>query len=662
MAPRALDGMKRFAFWAGLVAAVGTCASPSTEVVLRVSTDLPEGDCEGLSAVLVTVSSDAATSVVSRTFEVGAANPGALFLPQELGLVPDGDPSARLTVDVTARGPDGDLFTRRARVSYTEGRTTRLDVFLAARCRSVDARRCPTGTTCGASGCEPEVREGLPEYRSTPAEVLSAPRLLGPSSLGVLSSARATLRWAAPARGGASRVELCADRACARPLRAPIETPGHCVRTTRADLTSGTVFWRVTSIATGLTSAPWAMFVGARDAIVASVARTRLDLDGDGAAELVLASTAGGALRVFRGPRDAMTARALGADSDDGRVASAGDLDGDGFADLVVASPERDAPSDVRVDVVMGAPEGATSRRFSLAAPFEGAFLESPSERLSVRGAGDVDGDGFADVIVGAPHARRVFVFHGSAEMPSRVTTLAPPPELRAFGAVASGAGDVDGDGYDDVLVGALDADLRARRLFVVPGGFEGPSIARRVELLTGVAGVGFGARAEVRAAGDLNRDGSGDLVVWDGNAAVYLGPSYLGGSLTPQHVVRARASAGVTFTGASEAGDLDGDGYDDLVFTVLDATGLARLFVEYGRATPGAREIPEARIFTVDLSLDGAWSVVGVGDLDGDRRDDLVALDAEANGHDVRVFYGDASGLVEGLSLAVEGGASAAR
>ncbi|MFO0648457.1 MAG: VCBS repeat-containing protein [Polyangiales bacterium] len=580
-------------------------------------------------------------------------------------MVPDGGASGeRLTVDVTAVGPDGDLFTRRATPSYAEGQTKLLDVFLAARCRNVDARRCSVGTACGATGCEPEARPSLADYRPLPVEAPSAPRLLSPRSAGVLTSSLATLRWSAPSNAGAARVELCVDRACATPLRSPIVTAGRCARITRADLVGGAAFWRVTSIATGRASATWELFLGARDAITASASSTRLDLDGDGRAELAYAPSAGGALRVYGGgPRETLASRVTSIEASEasgyGRVASIGDLDGDGFADLVTVSPPGDGLSEARVEVRFG---GATSRRITLGSPVDGGFFELPSQRLDARGAGDVDGDGYADVIVGAPHAQRVFVFHGAPSAPLRTTTFEAPAGLPAFGAVVGGAGDVDGDGYDDALVGALGPDLRGRRLFVVPGGVGGLALARRVELLAGSGGATFSVRAEVSAAGDVNGDGNGDLVARDGNAAVYLGPSFLGGSLTPQHVAFGVLSAGASVVSASAGGDLDGDGFGEVLFTLRDSSGRSRVFVEYGRAAPSAVSPAETRPYAVDLGGAGAWSALGVGDLDGDRRDDFVAFDAEANGNDLRVFFGDATGFLEGLSIAVDGGVRVAR
>ncbi len=137
----------------------------------------------------------------------------------------------------------------------------------------------------------------------------------------------------------------------------------------------------MTSIATGRASATWELFIGARDAITASASSTRLDLDGDGRAELAYAPSAGGALRVYSGgTREMLAARGGSIEASEasgyGRVASIGDLDGDGFADLAAVSPAGDGLSEARVEVRFGGV--ASPRRRTLVAPVDGGFFELP--------------------------------------------------------------------------------------------------------------------------------------------------------------------------------------------------------------------------------------------------------------------------------------------
>ncbi len=203
-------------------------------------------------------------------------------------------------------------------------------------------------------------------------------------------------------------------------------------------------------------------------------------------------------------------------------VSGAGDVDGDGFSDLIVGA--------------YGEEPGSSPEEAGRAHVFSGAdgsllyTLVSPNEEQyglfgwSVSGAGDVDGDGYADVIVGAhgkdpgsspQDAGRAYVFSGVDG--SLLYTLVSPNEEGPgrFGVSVSGVGDVDGDGHGDVIVGA---DLED------PG--SSPSGAGRAYVFSGADGtvlhtlvspheedLGFFGRC-VSGVGDVNGDGHPDVIV----------------------------------------------------------------------------------------------------------------------------------------------------
>ena len=146
-----------------------------------------------------------------------------------------------------------------------------------------------------------------------------------------------------------------------------------------------------------------------------------------------------------------------------GSVGTAGDVNNDGFADVIVGAPDFDG------DVV---DEGAVAVYFGSSTGLNQVAVQvrQPSNQaganfgISVGTAGDVNRDGFADVIVGAYNYNngqneegRAFVYHGSASGlgPTPSWTAEPDQADTIFGGSVGTAGDVNGDGYADVIVGA---------------------------------------------------------------------------------------------------------------------------------------------------------------------------------------------------------------
>jgi hypothetical protein len=159
---------------------------------------------------------------------------------------------------------------------------------------------------------------------------------------------------------------------------------------------------------------------------------------------------------------------------------------------------------------------------------------------VSVNGAGDVNGDGYADVVVSASYydagqqdEGAVFVYHGSptgiasGNPVTAATQLESNQDYAVFGSSVAGA-DVNGDGYSDVIVGAYAYDAGQTdegAVFVFPGGVSGvadgnPAIAMaRLESNQAGAELGHG----VAGAGDVNGDGYGDLIA--GRSDLRRGP-----------------------------------------------------------------------------------------------------------------------------------------
>jgi hypothetical protein len=170
-------------------------------------------------------------------------------------------------------------------------------------------------------------------------------------------------------------------------------------------------------------------------------------------------------------------------------VAGGGDVNGDGYADaLIYGTPG----STGHVWLIKGSPSGITTTG--------GVTFADPATNLfyggSFASAGDVNGDGFGDVIIGAHNGAGVaYVYDGTSGVMSTMpsTTLPPPASAGGFGAAVAGAGDVNNDGYGDVLVGAPGTPTRGEA-YAFAGGMMGLSTSP-LPMWTGPGanGSGFG-------------------------------------------------------------------------------------------------------------------------------------------------------------------------
>lgn len=300
-------------------------------------------------------------------------------------------------------------------------------------------------------------------------------------------------------------------------------------------------------------------------------------------------------------------------------VASAGDINGDGYADVIVGAYlyDNDQGNEGKACVYTGSAAGLSKApTWTAEGDQDNAYLG-----VTVDGAGDVNGDGFDDVIVGLERIDIVQINDGQAVVYlGSAGGLAALPAWSAhgdqeeefFGVHVGGAGDVNGDGFDDVIVGAhffTGSFLREGRAFVFHGGPGGPATVAAWTTDGGQVDARLGAT--LAPAGDVNGDGFDDVLVGahvydngeidEGLVLVFLG-SPAGLSTLVSWRVEGNQDGALFGRSVSSAGDVNGDGFDDVLIGAegFDDTHLneGAAFLYLGSPT--------------GLSTQPAWSATG--------------------------------------------------
>jgi len=355
-------------------------------------------------------------------------------------------------------------------------------------------------------------------------------------------------------------------------------------------------------------------------------------------------------------------------------VALAGDVNGDGYSDVLVGAPLNDngQTDEGRAVVYHGSPDGLVDPGWTVESNQASAQLG-----FAVASAGDVNGDAYGDVIVGAPmfdagqaDEGRVFVYlGGAAGLAATAAWTAESNQASAnFGAAVAGANDVNGDGYDDVAVGARTFDngqTDEGRVFVYHGSTTGLSATASWTAESNQASSNFGC--SVASAGDVNGDGYADLIVGartfdagqtdEGRAFVYHGSS-TGLSATANWTGEADQGTADYGISVASAGDVNGDGYSDVVVGAdkYDAgqTDEGRAFVYHGSAA-GLSGVAHTTVEGNQVGIAPApafgFSVASAGDVNGDGfADVLVGAPYFDNGADNEgvafLYYGSAAGI----------------
>jgi hypothetical protein len=379
-------------------------------------------------------------------------------------------------------------------------------------------------------------------------------------------------------------------------------------------------------------------------------------------------------------------------------ISAAGDVNNDGFDDLVASSPidssaflflggsSMDNISDVEFigndlndligysvsnagdvnndgfdDVILGAFNSGSGSAYiylggSVMDPIPDILFTgentSDSYGASVSSAGDINNDGFDDIIVGASRYNgqigRAYIYYGHSSMDNSADmTLSPQGLANLFGTSASSAGDVNNDGYDDIIVSARSNNYFRGRVYIYYGGNIMDDVADVI--LNGENSYdSFGI--SVSKAGDVNNDGFDDVVVGaygyepGGRAYVYFGGNNM--NTTADVIIDPVENTGDQFgLDVTNAGDLNNDGFDDIVIIDLNYTNGNNydmlVYVYYGGSNMDA---------TVDLTFNEESSVVSTrsvstaGDVNNDGFDDLIIGERNNTIGNAYIYYGGSS------------------
>ncbi|MCA0042623.1 Ig-like domain-containing protein [Celeribacter litoreus] len=387
-----------------------------------------------------------------------------------------------------------------------------------------------------------------------------------------------------------------------------------------------------------------------------------------------------------------------------------GDLNGDGVDDFVFSAPAGDFAghsgngtayvvfgSDVGIDPYLSVDELDGTNGFVIGSSDRFADFGS-----SVANAGDLNNDGIDDLFIGAEDDGIAHVIYGSSDGfdaqidvtqldGSNGTTITGIGGVAKNGQNGSGGGDINGDGVDDLVIGAVETfSSDPSSVYVIYGETGGLGAEFGVDDLDGSNGftirenaaqMGIELGQGVSIAGDVNGDGINDLVITapeleNGTTFVVYGSTEgfdANFDLTEMTPDQGYSIAGLDFDGrlgvsVSSGGDMNGDGIDDIVLGAHFAGTAGRTYVIFGREGTGLGDVDIGDlsgsngfvIYGDETYSQSGYSVSLNGDISGDGIDDLV-IGAPKSGEYPRddsgaayIIYGSDEGFSSSINLSL--------
>ena len=442
----------------------------------------------------------------------------------------------------------------------------------------------------------------------------------------------------------------------------------------------GTVFVYLGD-AGGLSQAPWQAVGGQTGAQFGYAVSSAGDVNGDSYGDVLVGApfysatlAAEGQVAVFYGSSSGLitgTVWTMAGGTANARfgqdVAGGGDVNGDGYGDILVGAPHyaNGQNNEGRVSLFFGSASGVSaSNPWQVESNVANAYLG-----YAVAGAGDLNGDAYADLVVGAPEYAngqlregQLRVYYGSSSGPGPAAdwTVESNIAFAKLGSAVSGAGDVNGDGWDDLLAGASgysSGQNEEGRAYLYYGSAAGVSSSNPWMIESDVTGARLGEAVD--QAGDVNGDGYDDIILGMpnySNGSQYLGRVlvYHGSASGPGTAANWSAQSDQVNdrqgTAVSGVGDVNGDGYDDVVLGAPLFDGAGRALGYFGSAT-GLSSVADWTAESDQASARLGIAVTTAGDVNGDNYADVLI---GASGYDtgavnagkVFVYHGTAAGL----------------